>query len=61
MHMDTRKWEPERWRCVKFPRLPGMNAVAPQRGVGSPPYQKCIGINGGYCPLWTERQGNEKD
>lgn len=56
VHSDTRKWEPRNWRCVKFPRLPGMSPVAPTQGVGHPPFQRCEGINGGYCPLWTARR-----
>jgi hypothetical protein len=47
---------PHYWTCLKFPRLEGMNAVAPTVWAGRDPYNRCTSINLGFCPLWTERR-----
>lgn len=56
VHMDTRKGSPAYWLCVRFPRLEGMNAVAPTVWAGRDPYNRCVAINLGHCPLWAERR-----
>ena len=61
VHLDTRRVSFERWACVKFPRLPNMSPVAPNAGTGNPPYMRCVGINGGYCPLYVERRNKDAD
>lgn len=49
----TRKSHPARWTCLKFPIVEGYSPVAPKMWVGSEPYMRCVGINGGKCPLFT--------
>jgi hypothetical protein len=53
---DTRKGHPSRWCCIKFPRIEGFSPVAPKAWVDADPYMRCVGINGGLCPLWTARR-----
>lgn len=55
VHADTRKLSPSRWRCVKFPVLPGYNAVAPS-WTPDPPYGLCHQRNEGFCPLFQPRR-----
>lgn len=55
VHSDTRKLSPHRWRCVKFPVLPGFNAVAPS-WQPDPPYARCAEINHGLCPVFKPRR-----
>jgi hypothetical protein len=55
VHPDTRSKAPYGWRCMRFPVLVGLNAVAPAYRP-EPPYAKCEGINHGLCPLWAERR-----
>ena len=51
VHSDTRKHPPYRWRCIKFPILPGFNPVDPDFRP-EPPYALCSNINHGHCPCW---------
>jgi len=55
VHMDTRKKPPYQWMCVRFPRVEGMSAVAPTTWAGHEPYNRCVNINLGYCPVFKER------
>lgn len=61
VHMETRKKHPASWLCVRFPRLEGYSPVAPRMWVDAEPYMKCMGINGGACPLWVARREGQKD
>lgn len=61
VHMDTRRLSFYKWMCVKFPRLEGMSAVAPTQAVRSEPYNKCVNVNLGFCPLWTARREGPKN
>lgn len=61
VHAETRKMSPGRWVCVKFPRLEGMNAVAPRKWVDTEPYMRCVGINGGFCPMFVRRRDGQKE
>ena len=61
VHMDTRKLHPGKWMCVKFPRLEGTNAVAPTIWAGREPYNLCVKINLGYCPLYERRRDGQKE
>jgi hypothetical protein len=61
VHAETRKQSPSRWVCVKFPRLEGLNAIAPKQWVYAEPYMRCAGINGGFCPLFVKRREGQKD
>ncbi len=61
VHAETRKQSPARWVCVRFPRLEGMNAVAPKYWVDAEPYMRCVGINGGHCPMFTPRRDGQKN
>jgi hypothetical protein len=53
---STRKDGPYRWLCIRFPRLPGLDPVAPTQRMVFEPYMRCAGINGGHCPLWSPRR-----
>jgi len=59
--MDTRKQSPNRWVCVRFPRVEGLSPIAPTKWVELEPYMRCAGINGGFCPLWTARREGQKE
>ncbi|MDQ0303827.1 hypothetical protein [Ancylobacter polymorphus] len=52
VHPDTRKQSPGRWLCMRFPRLPGLSPVARNAWVATEPYQRCVSINAGFCPLF---------
>lgn len=54
--LDSRKQHPGRWICLKFPRLSGLSAIAPNKWVEHEPYNRCVNINLGYCPMWTVRR-----
>lgn len=56
VHMDTRKQHPGKWLCVRFPRLQNLNAVAPNQWVLHEPYNRCVNINLGFCPLHQPRR-----
>jgi len=55
VHEGTRKLTPTQWVCVKFPRMPGLNPVAPTVWTDREPYMRCVGINGGHCALFVRR------
>lgn len=59
VHPSTRTRRGSQWACLKFPALEGGSFVAPTEGVPDPPYMRCIGINGGACPLWKQRRTND--
>jgi hypothetical protein len=61
VHAETRKQSPSRWVCMKFPRLEGLNAIAPKQWVNAEPYMRCTGINGGFCPMFVKRREGQKD
>jgi hypothetical protein len=61
VHESTRKQSPARWLCIRFPRLEHMNAVAPRQWVRDEPYMRCVGINGGYCSLFTPKRNGQRD
>lgn len=61
VHAETRKQSPSRWVCVKFPRLEGYSPVAPKYWVDAEPYMRCVGINGGLCPMYRERRDGQKE
>lgn len=46
---------------MKFPRLEGLNAVAPTVWAGREPYNRCVNINLGHCPLWEAKRDGQKD
>lgn len=50
---DSRKRLPTQWLCIKFPRMEGMGFVAPKVWAEMEPFQRCVGINGGRCPMFT--------
>lgn len=61
VHMETRKQSYQRWMCVKFQRLEGLSPVAPTQWMALEPYNRCVSINVGFCPLWTQRKNGQKD
>lgn len=52
----SRKLNPTRWLCIKFPRMEGMGFVAPTIWADQEPYMRCSGINGGKCPVFEQRR-----
>jgi hypothetical protein len=60
VHAETRKQSYTLWQCVKFPKLRGLNPVAPNTWI-DPPYMRCAGINGGFCELFTARRQPKGD
>lgn len=61
MHTDSRKGPSYAAICVKFPRLYGTQNVARGLWDKDAPYMRCVNINGGMCPLFTERKDNENE
>jgi hypothetical protein len=61
VHADTRKQHPRQWLCVKFKRLENFSPVAPQTWVNMEPYNRCVNINVGHCPLWTARRNGQQE
>lgn len=61
VYAATRKQNPSQWLCVKFPRLEGQGYVARQAWVEQQPYMRCVGINGGFCPLWAPVRNGQRD
>ena len=58
--VSTRKLSYTQWTCIKFPKVAGLNPVAPD-GWAEAPYMRCTGINGGRCPLWAPRRDGQKE
>lgn len=56
----TRDKHPAHWTCIKFPRLEGFSAVAPRQWAISEPYNKCMNVNAGHCPMWAKRREPEE-
>lgn len=61
VHEQSRKQGPRSWLCVKFPRLENLNAVAPTQWVHAEPYNRCVNINLGYCPLFVKRRAGQRE
>lgn len=61
VHGESRKRSPQSWLCVMFPRMEGYGFVAPKVWAESEPYMKCVGINGGSCPLYRRRRDGQKE
>ena len=55
----TRKLLPSQWLCIKFPRVEGLDPVAPTQAVVLAPYNRCVSINVGHCPMWTPRRDGQ--
>jgi hypothetical protein len=60
VHTATRRQSYTQWQCVKFPKLEGLNPVAPREWI-EPPYMRCVGINGGHCVLFAKRREGQKE
>lgn len=58
-HVVDRKRAVSQWCCVKFPRLEGMGFVGPRVWAETEPHMKCAGINGGACPMYVPRRGEQ--
>jgi hypothetical protein len=52
----TRKMAPHKWMCLKFPRVEGLDPVAPTQRIVTDPYNRCCAVNLGHCPLWAPRR-----
>lgn len=61
VHEGARRLSPHQWVCVKFPRMPGLNPIAPKVWSDREPYMRCHGINGGHCPAFVKRRDGQKD
>lgn len=61
VHQDSRKRHPGQWLCIKFPRVEGQGFVAPDWWIEHEPYQRCVNINGGACPLFERRRDGQID
>lgn len=61
VHPDTLSKAPTQWMCMCFPRLEGFNAIAPTLWAGKEPYNRCVSINVGHCPLYLRRRDNQKE
>ena len=61
VHLASRKQNPTQWLCVKCPRLEGQGYVTREGWAEAQPYQRCVNINGGHCPLWTPRREGQTD
>lgn len=55
---ESRKGKWYGWTCIKFPNLGGGGFVTNDIRE-TEPYMKCVGINGGKCPLWQRRKDNQ--
>jgi hypothetical protein len=56
VHPATANKEPWKWMCLKFPRLAGLDPVAPTQRIVLEPYNRCTAINVGFCPVWQPRR-----
>ena len=56
VHPDSRKRAPRYWLCVKFPRLEGQGFVAEKAWAEHEPFMRCVGINGGACPVFQQKR-----
>ena len=54
----TRKKHPSQWLCIKSKRRDGFGHIDPTWC--DEPYMRCIGINGGACPLFTPIRSPEE-
>ena len=53
---DTRKLRPTQWLCGAFPRKFAEGFVDPGWWVENEPYQRCVDINRGCCPVFEPRR-----
>lgn len=53
VHPSSRKKPATYWLCMAFKRIRGGSFVAPTEWADNEPYMRCIGINGGACPMYT--------
>lgn len=56
VHPMTREKDIYQWMCLKFPRISGLDPVAPKKRVVKEPYNRCQSINVGFCPVWEPRR-----
>lgn len=61
VHMSTRDKSPYQWMCVMFRRTDGTSPIAPTQWAGREPYNRCVNINVGHCPLWVVRRDGQKE
>lgn len=59
-HPENKHRQPYSHMCMKFPRMEGFGFVTRTRWDKFDPWMYCVGINGGACPLFEERKGNDK-
>ncbi len=57
---DTRRLEPWRWLCIKHPNISdGFGWVTATSWDKAPPYLYCKNVNGGLCPLFEPKRGDD--
>lgn len=61
VHPESRKKSPSQWLCIKFPRLEGGGFVAPKVWAATDPFNRCVNVNLGYCPLWAPMRNGQRD
>lgn len=55
----SRKQHPGRWLCMAFKRLDGQGFIAENYWSMNEPFMRCVGINGGDCPLYAEVKADD--
>jgi hypothetical protein len=61
VHPDTRSKPSYQWMCMRFPRLEGLDPVAPTTRIIKEPYNRCAAINAGWCPLFERRRDGQME
>lgn len=46
---------------MKFPRLDGLDPVAPKTRAVKEPYNRCQSVNAGFCPMFERRRDGQKE
>jgi hypothetical protein len=57
---ESRKRLPSNWLCIHFRRLEGQGFVSPRAWAEMEPYMRCVNINGGACPMFSQRRQPEQ-
>jgi hypothetical protein len=51
---SSRKRRPTQWLCTAFPRKFAEGFVDPDWWIENEPYQRCMDINRGCCPMFEK-------
>lgn len=58
---DTRSKPVRFWQCVRFPNLAGCENPYVDPDYIEEPYNRCVRINRGHCPVWTRRRDGQTE